>query len=161
MVTNTLMVIEGILPKGPYLPCVSMEGRALLVGYPRNALLDFYMYCVTPVIISAMFINYLGNVMDERKHRLGEETDEWIPRCLETFHPTSPRSTITFAEKSFICWSNVIWVAFSPYLLYSIYIGYEILRVNRPLRLYALFSVNIHIHSMCWSDPSSGELYIL
>ena len=27
--------IEGILPKGPYLPCVSMAGRALLAGYPR------------------------------------------------------------------------------------------------------------------------------
>ena len=26
---------EGILPKGPYLPCVSMAGRALLAGYPR------------------------------------------------------------------------------------------------------------------------------
>ena len=25
---------EGILPKGPYLPCVSMAGRALLAGYP-------------------------------------------------------------------------------------------------------------------------------
>ena len=27
--------IEGILPKGPYLPCVSMAGRALLAGYSR------------------------------------------------------------------------------------------------------------------------------
>ena len=26
---------EGILPKGPYRPCVSMAGRALLAGYPR------------------------------------------------------------------------------------------------------------------------------
>ena len=25
--------IEGILPKGPYLPCVSMAGRAILAGY--------------------------------------------------------------------------------------------------------------------------------
>ena len=29
--------IKGILPKGPYLPCVSMVGRALLAGYPRYA----------------------------------------------------------------------------------------------------------------------------
>ena len=28
-------IIEGILPKGPYLPCVSMAGRALLAEYPR------------------------------------------------------------------------------------------------------------------------------
>ena len=27
--------IEGILPKGPHLPCVSMAGRARLAGYPR------------------------------------------------------------------------------------------------------------------------------
>ena len=27
--------IKGILPKGPYLPCISMAGRALLAGYPR------------------------------------------------------------------------------------------------------------------------------
>ena len=27
--------IEGILPKGPYLPCVSMAGRSLLAGYPQ------------------------------------------------------------------------------------------------------------------------------
>ena len=31
--------IEGILPKGPYLPCVSMAGRALLAGYHRYILL--------------------------------------------------------------------------------------------------------------------------
>ena len=28
--------IEGILPKGPYLPCVSMAGRVLLAGYPLD-----------------------------------------------------------------------------------------------------------------------------
>ena len=27
---------EGILPKGPYLSCVSMAGRALFAGYHRN-----------------------------------------------------------------------------------------------------------------------------
>ena len=27
--------IEGILPKGPYLPCLRMAGRALLAGYHR------------------------------------------------------------------------------------------------------------------------------
>ena len=32
--------IEGILPKGPYLPCVSMAGRALLAGYHRHQSAD-------------------------------------------------------------------------------------------------------------------------
>ena len=33
-----LFDIEGILPRGPYLPCVSMVGRALLARYPRYQL---------------------------------------------------------------------------------------------------------------------------
>ena len=41
--------IEGILPKGPYLPCVSMAGRALLAGYPR------YVYS-SRIIWSAIII---------------------------------------------------------------------------------------------------------
>ena len=30
--------MEGILPKGPYPPCLRMVDRALLAGYPRNVL---------------------------------------------------------------------------------------------------------------------------
>ena len=37
--------IEGILPKGPYLSCVSMVGRALLAEYPRY--IYKWMNCVT------------------------------------------------------------------------------------------------------------------
>ena len=33
--TKVPIHIEGILPKGPYLPCVSMAGRSLLAGYHR------------------------------------------------------------------------------------------------------------------------------
>ena len=31
----TILYLDGILPKGPYLPCVSMAGRALFAGYLR------------------------------------------------------------------------------------------------------------------------------
>ena len=34
-VVLTISNIEGILPKGPYLPCLCMADRALLAGYPR------------------------------------------------------------------------------------------------------------------------------
>ena len=35
--THTIIpYIKSILPKGPYLPCVSMAGRALLAGYPQH-----------------------------------------------------------------------------------------------------------------------------
>ena len=33
---EALTHIEGVLPKGPYLPCVSMADRALLAGYHRH-----------------------------------------------------------------------------------------------------------------------------
>ena len=35
--------INGILPKGPYLPCVSIAGRALLAGYHRYV--DSLQWC--------------------------------------------------------------------------------------------------------------------
>ena len=34
--SNEICQIEGILPKGPYPPCLRMADRALLAGYPRN-----------------------------------------------------------------------------------------------------------------------------
>ena len=43
--------IEGILPKGPYLPCLSMAGRALLAGYHRYILfsniVNYQFYNIT------------------------------------------------------------------------------------------------------------------
>ena len=33
----------GILPKGPYLPCISMAGRALLAGYPQITVLIYWL----------------------------------------------------------------------------------------------------------------------
>ena len=48
---NVLADIKGILPKGPYLPCVSMAGRALLAGYHRyvefRLLLPRFWSCLT------------------------------------------------------------------------------------------------------------------
>ena len=45
--------IEGILPKGPYLPCVSMAGRALLTRCHRHILLNLAItgsdYGLSPV----------------------------------------------------------------------------------------------------------------
>ena len=40
---NAILYIEGILPKGPYLPCVSMAGRALLAGYPRYIIFNLIL----------------------------------------------------------------------------------------------------------------------
>ena len=43
---NAHLHIEGILSKGPYLPCVSMAGRALLAGYHR------YLDCMWVVFVA-------------------------------------------------------------------------------------------------------------
>ena len=40
--------LEGILPKGPYQPCVSMAGRALLAGYHRSYILNLHLSCTAP-----------------------------------------------------------------------------------------------------------------
>ena len=38
--------IEGILPKGPFLPCVRTAGRALLAGYHRHVQLVSFSFCL-------------------------------------------------------------------------------------------------------------------
>ena len=40
------MYIEGTLPKGPYLPCVSMAGRALLAGCHRYTGSQICNHCI-------------------------------------------------------------------------------------------------------------------
>ena len=42
-IQHAKILIDGILPKGPYLPCVNMAGRALLAGYHRY--MGFVMGC--------------------------------------------------------------------------------------------------------------------
>ena len=55
--TLTTTYIEGILPKGPYLPCVSMAGRTLLAGYPRY-------------ILSIIYICNIGSTTDIKSNNL-------------------------------------------------------------------------------------------
>ena len=52
--------IKGILPKGPYLPCVSMAGRALLAGYPR------YIRWGAGADTPARIINYLNHTFNSQ-----------------------------------------------------------------------------------------------
>ena len=61
--------IEGNLPKGPYLPCVSMAGRALLAGYPRYAeevLMEWYRNDVREPIFK-FARGYLDYAIDIKK----------------------------------------------------------------------------------------------
>ena len=49
------LYIEGILPKGSYLPCVSMAGRALLAGYHRSKLLGPILSLVNTTLPTPFF----------------------------------------------------------------------------------------------------------
>ena len=50
--------IDGILPKGPYPPCLRMADRALLAGYPRYiciyAFRPWWIYQVLPVVVDSL-----------------------------------------------------------------------------------------------------------
>ena len=48
--------IEGILPKGPYLPCVSMAGRALLAGYHRYVIAIAGVLRKTPTFVWELIV---------------------------------------------------------------------------------------------------------
>ena len=49
--------IEGILPKGPYLPCLHMTDRALLAGYPRN---------IVDTVLESLFYGQPGSLYATR-----------------------------------------------------------------------------------------------
>ena len=49
--------VEGILPKGPYPPCVSMADRALLAGYPGCIRLECWVNCAGGTLIAQFQIN--------------------------------------------------------------------------------------------------------
>ena len=64
---------EGILPKGPYLPCVSMAGGALLAGYHRikayNCLVVFTMW---------LGVHYWNNARSVNFHCISKATDVFL-----------------------------------------------------------------------------------
>ena len=93
--------IESILPKGPYLPCVSMTGRALLAWYHR--------YRMCKQIISRLrdkYENYSmpcqtwGRFNTERKSRCGNKTIS-RPSYILT-------STTVFSILE--SWASVYWI---------------------------------------------------
>ena len=67
--------IEGILPKGPYLPCVSMAGRVLLAGCPRYRIIG-----VTYPYASAI-LRYLFDVIFV--YQLHDSPCVWLFCCLK------------------------------------------------------------------------------
>ena len=63
--------IEGILPKGPYLPCVSMAGRALLAGYHWYAR-SIGEATSFPSKVCSLLINFMIY------HKKGQKEQVWI-----------------------------------------------------------------------------------
>ena len=74
--------IEGILPKGPYLPCVSMAVRALLAGCPR-----YTLNCCCKIILNpvGIYIFFLQSEWHTYK--------QTFTHCNQTFLPSAAFST--------------------------------------------------------------------
>ena len=69
--------IEGILPKGPYPPCLRMADRALLAGYP------IYIPYIHTYIYIYVFIHPIKHSPIVIKHTEGETN--WPPFCKRHF----------------------------------------------------------------------------
>ena len=81
---------DGILPKGPYLPCLCMADRALLAGYPRNMYISgqcSYRSCTIIAYIEGILPKqpYLPCVsMAGRALLAGYHRHIWFHCCLQT-----------------------------------------------------------------------------
>ena len=69
---TSLQYIEGILPKGPYLPCASMVGRALVAGYPRYIIL----WCNYNIITLCVLWEFPLTVATHRSHQSHSQTQQ-------------------------------------------------------------------------------------
>ena len=102
---------EGILRKGPYLPCVSMAGRAILAGYPRFSGLIHWQRC--NFIISTIPVTYMGKI--DRSSSQNRTWQSAIPfqrlvnryqnsmRKLHCCNSTSDRSKILHIPQQLRC----------------------------------------------------------
>ena len=102
--TNTCHMIfkysEGILPKGPYLPCVSMAVRALLAGYHRyviNVSLQSFQICfhsctcpwsfeIRDDLIHVFIYSLRMIVHWDTTLKYIEVWRDWPPICRRNFH---------------------------------------------------------------------------
>ena len=73
--STVIAVIEGILPKGPYLPCVSMAGRALSAGYHRYNTAQFVM-----ILHEALWWQQ-QNFQTQNRHPI-PRSHGWVMGCL-------------------------------------------------------------------------------
>ena len=90
---------DGILPKGPYLPCVSMAGRALLAGYHRIIfcaiyravcfqLIDFSFQDCENVITPYFLLNQIGSTNLIITHCLGSGHEAIVEISVYAYHAT-------------------------------------------------------------------------
>ena len=101
--------IEGILPKGPYLPCVSMEDRALLAGYHRNipCSLLICVWCGN-VIATRCIISTIHILLEPGIPYLSTTTDH----RMNYKRPASLQRTYRVGRKQGICdkHPDSIWI---------------------------------------------------
>ena len=81
--TNPLTwYINGILPKGPYPPCLHMANRALLAGYPR-----YLTFIFRDPLLMWLFGNTLSLLWHDESHSYCHIISEYLYRPWEyTYH---------------------------------------------------------------------------
>ena len=107
--------IDGIVPKGPYLPCVSMSVRPLLAGYPRCGF-------TRPQWVELNFLPAFGTNYFNASQVLSRTC--WPSKChisqhkLQTKGPASFRFVFQFSSASELSCADIILENWKMFLLF-------------------------------------------
>ena len=79
--TSLMVQFEGILPKGPYLPCLSMAGRALLAGYHR--IMRFLVWRISCKFSMDMWVTFIvpSECTKWSYSASAVQSKHWIHKC--------------------------------------------------------------------------------
>ena len=136
--------IDGILPKGPYPPCLHMADRALLAGYPRYihvlTIVNKMHFKILPAKCSPFcsVINWTKlniTVMSHKRHCL---SNHWHMGCLfkSLFRPTTQKtSKLPIGEGNSLMFSGFCSMD-SPHkrtVLWKVFPCYGIIMKKHPL----------------------------
>ena len=119
----TIAEIEGILPKGPSLPCVSMAGRTFLVGYNRNMEISMpkirkqVFLCLNVVDSYLIFLSvFMLYCSCKRYVSSSSACHQWLHwRFVLICYITGKSSAVTFILSAMkYALMKTMWLSFSP-----------------------------------------------
>ena len=92
--------MEGILPKGPYPPCLRMADRALLAGYSRYLVYGCPYELIEPtqVALSRQSVQLYQHIR-ARNGRIGNDGCKWVPYGIPLASNVSKTTTESPAKE--------------------------------------------------------------